>query len=166
MEDDIIEGLHDFYLLRLGTVIMFCNQPMKLTGIMKIKDRKRLDYELTNIFTNEKISRIVPDMVNYKHYWKHHSYHTKKFSLMVDAPRLIKTVYNILRVIPSGKQLPTQIECLNCMTNERKRFTIDKIIATRIESLLKSNPSLKLKITEICWKTYSTLEFDQSIYSK
>jgi hypothetical protein len=58
---------------------MFEGEPMKLTKKYELIGRKRLEYEFTNIFTNEKLVKILPDLKNYGSYWRHWSQGEKNF---------------------------------------------------------------------------------------
>ena len=158
INDEIIEGLHDFYLLRLNTIVMFHGQPVKLTNIYQIRDRKILEYEFTNIFTKEKFTETVTDLQNHGWYWRHWSHGAKKFHLFLDAPVLHKTKYEVIHV-----DIPNKITCLNSETFEEKIFIVSNITAVKMDLLIKTNPDMEIKITEICWRDKSTLEFDQNL---
>lgn len=155
---DITKGIYDFYLLRLNTIVMFREQPVKLTNIRQIIDKKRLEYEFTNIFTKETFTEITPDLQNHGWYWRHWAHGAKKFHLLLDAPVLYKTIYQIIDII-----LPNKIACFNQETFDEKSFDISEITAIKINLLIKTDPDTEINVTEICWRDKSTLEFDQKL---
>jgi hypothetical protein len=82
----------------------------------------------------------------------------KKFHFFLDAPVLKKVIYQIIDV-----NLPNKIICFDQETFEEKIFEISDITAMRIQLLIRNNPNLDIKVTEIRWRELSTLEFDQTV---
>lgn len=156
MDIDIRKRSHDFYWLKLNTVVLLRDQPVKLTEIKQIKRRR--EYEFTNIFTEEKFTETVPDLHNHRFYWDRWSQGTiSKRNIFLDEPVLQRTVYQIIDVI-----LPNKIICLDQEIYDEKTFEISEIIAIKIQLLLDNNPDLEQKVTEICWRGLSVLEFERS----
>lgn len=159
MNDDIIEQYHDYYWLKLNSIVVFRDQPVKLTKIKQIRDKKRLEYEFTNIFTKQTFTETIPDLQNYGSYWIRWSQGTiNKRHIFLDKPVLQKTIYQIIDV-----ELPNKIICLGQEIFDEKTFEISEITAISIQLLIKNNPDLEVQVTEICWRDLSVLEFDQNI---
>lgn len=156
MNTDFIKNSCNYHWLKLNSIVMFKDQPVKLISIKRIRDKYRLEYEFENIFTKEKYIETIPDLRNCRTYWNRWSQGMYNHDIMLNSPILQKKYYQIMHVI-----MPNKISCLNTDTFEEKSFEIPPDKAINIKLTIDINPEKELQVTEICWRNLSTLEFEK-----